>query len=522
MALVARSHGTYKDALFPTVYITALFNSGAIARNRCGRFFQKALFILLFLGLTFIAVLAVFARTGIDTWIQFSLYIVPLFSMICGHLIFKSYSFKEILNKPIGQNGSTEKETDFETSSFDNNVYSFLRKRSLRTCFYPVSLVLYQWTVYMLFFYDEGSSEFSGPFNGFKNVSEHSSYATGDFAHFHLDQEAWLPLYYTFWTIAMYVSGFVGFCFILVVDVHKLDIKSFLNKIGNVPLMQERTSSNHHSNVYSKTRITNYGRYEAVDTRIRTPVGLCFRGLSLVTGFLSLGLVELGSGQPQQMSDIAGYENTQDNAGTQNNAGTRNDAGEVSDSGITNGLSASVDVENGNEPSSSGQRGGPPTPKTITPREASQLLIQLMSSLERNSSLFKPFLVLLTFFSVTNLVTHVVAMAVLEINNFTSLHWWTLVRTLFWFLLAIRLLWTVATITNALSRIIPHIYYLRSVGQLKGSKQEWDDFFQLAETFQFGSRTYGFPLTLNQVASIVAVVNFSFLIVLSLISKTQK
>ena len=321
MTLVARSHGTYKDALFPTVYITALFNSGAIARNRCGRFFQKALFILLFLGLTFIALLAVFARTGIDTWIQFSLYIVPLFSMICGHLIFKSYSFKEILNKPIGQNGSTE--TDFETSTFANNVYSFLRKRSLRTCFYPVSLVLYQWTVYMLFFYDEGSSEFSGPFNGFKNVSEHSSYATGDFAHFHLDQGTWLPLYYTFWTIAMYVSGFVGFCFILVVDVQKLDIKSFLCKFGNGPLIQKRTSLNYHSNVHYRTQITNHGRYGAVNTRVTTPVGFCSRVLSLVTGFLTLGLVELASGQPQQMPGITGYEDTRNNAGSQNNEGTQ-------------------------------------------------------------------------------------------------------------------------------------------------------------------------------------------------------
>ncbi len=77
----------------------------------------------------------------IDAWIQFSLYIVPLLSMIYGHLIFKSDSFKEILNKRIGQNGSPENETDFETSTFDN-MSSFLRKRSLRTCFYP------HWTFY--------------------------------------------------------------------------------------------------------------------------------------------------------------------------------------------------------------------------------------------------------------------------------------------------------------------------------------------------------------------------------------
>ena len=474
MSLVARSHRTYKDALLPTVFITSLFNSGAFAKSRCGRLVEKALFILLFFVLTFTAVDAVlelfpkFRMTGIDKWIQFSLFIVPLFSMICGHLIFKSDSFKEILNKPIGQNGSTENETDSETSTFDS-MNSFLRKRSLRTSFYPLSLVLYQWTVFMIFVYYQGSTDF------------------------YLKSFSIRLLYYpTFWVIAMYISGFVGFCFILVVDVHKLDIKSFLFKIGNGPLIQKRTSLNYHSNVHYRMQNTNHGTYGAVDIRVTTtmvttPVGFCSRVLSLVTGFLTLGLVELASGQPQQMSDITGCEDTQNNAGSQNNEGTqidlgtRNDAGE--NSRITNVLSGLVDVENGNEPSSSGQRGGPPAPKNITPREASQLLIELMSSLETNSSLFKPFLVLLTFFSVTNLVTHVVAMAVVKINNFTALHWWTFVCALFWFLLAIRLLWTVATITNALSRIIPHIYYLRSVGQLKGSKQEWDDFFNLLKLF---------------------------------------
>ncbi len=86
--------------------------------------------------------------------------------------------------------------------------------------------------------------------------------------------------------------------------------------------------------------------------RITTPVGFCSRVLSLVTGFLTLGLVELASGQLQQMPGITGYEDTRNNADTQNNestqidVGTRNDAGE--NSGITNVLSGSVDVENGN------------------------------------------------------------------------------------------------------------------------------------------------------------------------------
>ena len=517
MSLVVSRHSmkTYKDVLLPTVYITSLFNSKAIAKSRFARVLEKALFVLLFFGLSFIAILAVFARSGIDTWIQFSLYIVPLFSMICGHLIFSSSAFEEILSNPVGDDAN-------ESKTFNNLSY-FLRKRSLKMCFYPVSLVLYQWTFYLIFFYDNGSSEFSGPLN----ISEHSSYVTRSL-DLDLNQETWLPLYYIFWTIAMYVSGFIGCCFILVVDIHKLDIKSFLLKVGNGPLVRKRKRPNHHGNVYPKTRVTNHGEYQAVGTRIETPVGLCFNALSLFIGFLTLGLVELGSIPPweaEQMSGVAGHEENRSDAGTRNYAGDRNDAGhrydagEVSDSGITNGLSGSLALENGNVANSNDERGRPL--ETVTPRQASELLIELMSSLETNSSLFKPFLVLLTFFSVTNLVTHVVAMAVVNISGFTDLHWWTLVRTLFWFLLAIRLLWTVATITKALSRIIPHIYYLRSVGQLVGAKEEWDDFFQLAETFHFGSRTYGFPLTLNQVASIVALVNFSFLIALSLIPKTQ-
>ena len=519
MSLLAshRNMETYKDVLSPTVCITVIFNSGVVAKSCCARFLEKAFFILLFVGLTFIAILAVFARSGIDTWIQFSLYIVPLFSMICGHLIFSSSAFKEILSNPIGWGDSSAKKTELE-GAFNNDIFYFFRQRSLKMCFYPVSLVLYQWTVYLIFFYDNGSSEFSGPLN----ISEHSSYITRSL-DLDLNKETWLPLYYIFWSIAMYVSGFIGCCFILVVDIHKLDIKSFLFKIGGGPLVQKRKRSNYHGNVYSKTRITNHGRYQAVDTRVKIPVGLCLKALSLVTGFLTLGLVELASDpswEAEQMPGVAGHERSQSDVGNQNYAGDRNDVGEVSDSGITNGLCSSLvlENENENEPSSNNERGRPLN--TLTPREASELLIELMSSLETNCSLFKPFLVLLTFFSVTNLITHVVAMAVVNISGFTELHWWTLARTLFWFVLAIRLLWTVATITKALSRVIPHIYYLRSVGQLTGAKEEWDNFFQLAETFQFGSRTYGFPLTLNQVASIVALVNFSFLIALSLIPKT--
>jgi hypothetical protein len=295
--------------------------------------------------------------------------------MICGHLVFKSHSFKEILNRRIEQNGTIE--TEFGTSSLS----SFLKKRSMRTCFYPVSLVVYQWAVYLLFFYNEATSKFSDPFG----ISPRFS-SVPKFLHLDRNKGSLLALYYTFWTIAMYVTGFVGCCFILVVEIHKQDIKSFLYNIGDGPLIHKGKS-----NVHPRTRITNHGIYQAVDTGpgVTTPVRLCFKALSLFTGFLTLGLVEFASWETHKMPDISVHE-------------AQNVAGEISDSEVANGLTSSVAVENGQRETSSGGRGDPP--KTISPRDASRLLVELMSSVETNSALFKPFLVLLTFFSVTCMI----------------------------------------------------------------------------------------------------------------------
>lgn len=480
----------YKDALTEVVLTTVPFNSevSKLSNARLTTYIERIIFCLLFLGLTVIATLAVFARSGIDTWIQFSLYIVPLFAMICGHSIFKSHSFREILRRRV-DDGLNAEENEIGTArgasesrvSF-HEVWRFLRKRSVKTCLYPLCLVLYQWTVYLIFFRLHGNSEFSGP----RDISD----------KFYLDKDEWLPLYYTFWTVGMYVTGFVGSCFILVVDIHKLDVKTFLCQFGKEPVVQ--TSSKNITDRKATDEAT-MGRAQhatphampRAHKRGQGTVGasfseeLLYRVISPTVGFLSLGVIDL---TPEPLSD--------------NNSRTDNLA---SDSGITV-CRTEAQVRQ----------------RRITPKEASELLNCLVMKLDNISSLFKPFLVLLTFFSVTNLVTHVVAMVVIRISGFTVLHMWTLARTLLWFLLAIRLLWAVAAITKSLSRIIPHVSYLRSVGELPGHKDEWANFFQLAQTFQLGSRAYGFPLTLKQVASIVALVNFSFLIALSFMSKEYR
>lgn len=100
-----------------------------------------------------------------------------------------------------------------------------------------------------------------------------------------------------------------------------------------------------------------------------------------------------------------------------------------------------------------------------------------------------------------NLVTHVGAIVSL-VEDFKSSHWWTFVRTCIWLLLSLRLLWSAAAITKALSHVSQHLNYLWSVGQLQGNSEEWQRFFKLVETFQLGTKTYGFPLTLKQAASI--------------------
>ncbi|XP_046845654.1 uncharacterized protein LOC124439473 [Xenia sp. Carnegie-2017] len=472
-----------KDVLSHTAFVTSFFNSGIIAKNSFTRFLEKVLFLILFCGLSFIAILAVFARKGIDTWIQFSLYIIPLLAMICGHIIFKSKSFKEILKRRLTRNDSSNSWAD------KTNVHlikHYLKTSSIRTCLYPISLVLYQWIVYIIFFKHHGSSNFSGPHN--ISLAGHLKLA--------IEEKTWLPLYYAFWTLAMYITGFVACSFLLVVRIHMIDVKYFLCRMGDGPVIQKFIDWR----FTPERKIPQIESQEVIKDGVSlTPVGLFVKVISFFTGFLTLGLVELDSSHLEAnqilTSRLLHYE--------------ENENGEFHDSGYYYTGSLIVATEGSHEVSSGAD----------IPREASREISELVGSLELNSSKFKPFLVVLTFFSVTSLVTHVVAMLVLKSHQFTVVHWWTLVRSLFWFLLALRLLWTVAMITNTLSLIIPHIHYLRSVGRLRGNKQDWDEFFDLIDTFHLGSKTYGFPLTLNQVASIVAVVNFSFLIVLSLLTK---
>jgi hypothetical protein len=64
MSLVKSYYATYKDALSHTVFVTLLFNSGAKSRTRFARFVEKIVFLLVFLGLLFISVFAVFSALG--------------------------------------------------------------------------------------------------------------------------------------------------------------------------------------------------------------------------------------------------------------------------------------------------------------------------------------------------------------------------------------------------------------------------------------------------------------------------
>lgn len=488
---MSRKQATYEDALSQMVLTTAMFNSGvsnsSVARRvTCPTWYmEKIFFTLLFLVLAFIATIAVFARNGIDTWIQFSLYVVPLFSMLYGHLIFKSRTFRALLQRNLHGNLPRERENEpkaMTTCYPSRKLYRFLRKQSLKTCFYPLCLVLYQWATYLIFFYVSGNNSFSG-----ESITP----------KFRLDKDTWFPIYCTFWTVGMYVTGFIGCSFIAVVEILKLDVKHFLHQLGNSPFTQRDNTVHKSKRAFSKPEV--YVRlFEEGAEKISSTVKLPYRLLSIIVGFLTLGVIEL---IPEPLfvdtpSPLL-YENTGEY--------TPGNEDRVSDSGITE------------------ERCDGEVPRRqMSPKEASENLTCLLANIETNSSLFQPFLVLLTFFSITNLVTHVVAIVSIQIVGFTALHWWTLARTFFWLILAMRLLWTAAIITKYLARVMPHIYYLRSVGELPGRNEEWENFIQLAKTFKLGRRAYGFPLSLNQVASIVAMINFSFLIVISLISNKQK
>lgn len=470
---------SYSRALSPLVSISILFGPGERLYSTAHSWLGGVIFVSLLVGMAFVAIIGVFVRTTIDTWIQFSLYIVPLIALIAGFRVYTSPAFNKLLKRKLLRKSMVEgfAESDQEIPWHETQRASWLRKAAFKNCLYPFILEIYQWTAYVIFHTVFKGDNFAG------------SWTESRTEVFGIDSVTWLVLYCFFWVMAMYITGFVAYSFILISRLTVRDVISFMCMFGDSPFLLYRPSKKPNPVLQSLSPLR--------------------RVLNGITGFLFMDLFQTGKDIVLVYEkDAPVLDGSQMIADQGSIDGGHWDAQESQD---FDNFTVSIDVSRPTQ----GRLGVPNRP-IIKPFDASKYLSNVVGSIEALAGLFQPFIVLLAFFSVANLVTHVGAIVSL-VHNFKSSHWWTFVRTCIWLLLSLRLLWSAAGITKTLSHVSQHLNYLWSVGQLYGDKEEWQRFFKLVESFHLGTKTYGFPLTLKQAASIATFINFALIIVLSIV-----
>ena len=136
-ASITETH-TFADAMTPLITLSMFFGPGERFKNVFHSRLSGAIFFLLVLGMTFVAVVGVFVRSTIDVWIQFSLYIVPLIALVNGFRIYRSTAFKRLLDRKLGRRSrvKTFQQEDVEHGLWhESQRRSWLRKASFKNCF---------------------------------------------------------------------------------------------------------------------------------------------------------------------------------------------------------------------------------------------------------------------------------------------------------------------------------------------------------------------------------------------------
>ncbi|XP_031570393.1 uncharacterized protein LOC116304751 [Actinia tenebrosa] len=469
---------SFARALKPFINVSIIFGPGERITNPFLNRLATLIFVFFLLGLSFVAVLGVFVRTTIDTWIQFSLYIVPLISLVCGFQIYRSEGFNILLERrlgrrsPIGVFAVPEKEG--QILWHESNRGPWLRRSAIKNCLYPLAIEFYQWLAYMCFhlFFSSGD-KFAGTWKESQRLFDA-----------YLNETTWTILYVCFWVSGVYLTGFVSYSFILIARLTVRDAISFMCRFGDGPFLPHKPT------------------LRGIALAITESNSVLRKITRYILGFLFLDMLDTGK------DIVLIYEH--DNEMEAGRSGLHHGKEDVDlDGADTSDFEESVSTR----PRSSSI--SVPRKPNITPSEACKCLTNLIANLEALASAFQPFIILLSFFAVANFATHIVAI-VIKIKDFQATHWWTFTRTFLWLLLSIRLLWSVATITRMLAYIPMHVNYLHSIGALQGDQKEWEGFFKLMDSFHLRTKTYGFPLTLKQVAYCATFLNFAFLIVLSI------
>lgn len=472
--------------LRPIFLVEFIFGQNFLSDNYCAKATSKFLFFLMFLLLCGVFYLGVFCRGDtVERWLQLSLYIVPLLAFPCGARIFFSTAYYRLLCRNITD---TFMVRFFVTSRNPNTIKEtrppahnrkWLREIAIKSLIFPLSLELIQWCGFVVFtnVYSNSTTNFIGRL---------------DDEPFHeLDYRIWDTCYYVYWIVTVYLVGFVSFQFVFVSRLIVKDTVSFMSLFGNSSMLKFQP-------VYS-----------------RADGNLCFRFLQSVANFFTMDLIS--SITDQYVYTNCAYVSKDTKNRTKSNSHLKIVPSRV--------LSSPV-----------GQPYGPPRENTpdspdivksdangghISPGDACEVFSSFITEIEDLTSCFTPFTIVVSFFGVANLVTHV---SLFVKQDVAHISYWTLFRTILFLLVALRMLLCVQQVSTILGKLPPHVRFVKTSGRLgfeNATCPSWVDFIDLLDSFNLGKRSFGFPLTLRQVASIATFLNMTFVIVLS-VFKTEK
>ena len=462
----------FSDVLRPSLTAAFLFGPSRFYGGWRGTV-SMIFYVVTLLLMLFTSCVGVFFRKTVDVWVQFCIYIVPVVTLVSGWALLGSNSYKRLLRRPITsrtmvsfllptshttENRQSDDSDKDLPGSFAQNR-NWLKMMATKNCVYPLIIEVVQWCGYVTFHYFDNGTSFSG-------LLEKSKYIP-------FDQTVWLPFYFTFWTIGAYFVGYIAFQFVFVSRLIVRDVTSLMSLFGYSPFLRLRPSHKYY--LLSKTCI-----------------GKIF---ATVLGFVLLDALE---------SDMDTYVGSKQVWVQRNGIISENKSKipvrclENKDmTGSTETLTELADDYDTN----------------ITEYEAARIVTYFISEIDELTSYFKPFTITVTFFSVTNLITH---LSLFALGNKETIHFWTFFRTVLYLLISIRLLTCVSQISSVIGKIPLHIKYLRAIGKLHEQGREWDNLLTLTSNFELGERSFGFPLSLRQVASLATVLKMSFLIILSL------
>lgn len=478
----------FHEALKPALILQCLFGQCYLSRSFLAMFAAKVVFLLIFGYLSFIFGLAVFNRDKIEVWMQISLYVIPLLSFPCGAYIFSSGSYYRMLQRNLTSSvsvrfyvnaGRVSADCDGNHQASAHNV-SWLKEISLKSIIYPFSLEFLQWGSFLIYALNKNDKNFINTFVStvklFKN-----------------EECTWKVLYIINWTLSIYIVGFVSYQFVFVSRLIVKDTVNLMSLFGNTSYLK---------------------LYPVYDFHLQK--NCCFRLCKCILNFITMDLFNSFADERiyTECADVSRLDHgVLPSYSFSPYRVLSSPFEEVHQSPHEDKKTSIKEIDEEKDVVIKNQ---------LTPSEACQVFSTFIAEVESLTSIFVPFTIILLFFGVANLITHV---GLFIKNDNGHLSTWTLFRTILFLLVALRMIICVVIVSSVLGKLPAHVNLINTAGKLGYNDHmapSWKDFIELLSSYHLGKRSFGFPMTIRQIASFVTAIYMGFYIVLSVMKSNQK